>query len=227
MRTTWKAAAAACALTIIPWTSVPVASAPVDYGEMCLGVSATPNPVVSGRTVNITGRNAVPRTTVRVWLGSTEVRTKARGLGAFSASLPAPTKAGAYTLSVRARCDLPGFPVRVVQNLVITVSAPQALPAPGAPRNVKASIAGAPDREGRPLVTISWAAPNTGGAPSSYIVRFRKNGVEKFTTLTTSTTRSITERVPIKKWKNLTFVVVASNKAGASNPSAPFTLSKN
>ena len=219
----WTAAFLAASIAVVP-VAVPPATA-IDYGETCLGVVARPNPVETNSIVTITGKNAVPRSTVRAFLGAAEIASTVGGLGNFSFGITAPKRAGVYTLTVRAKCDLPGTPIRVAQNIALTVEAP-GVERPGAPEIEGVTLTGDPDQFGRRDAAVTWAAPTTGGEATGYVVRIRKNGDDTFRTLGTSSTTSLTAKVPYKKWRKLFFIVSASNEAGLSPASPVFTLAR-
>ncbi|MDQ1475116.1 MAG: large repetitive protein, partial [Actinomycetota bacterium] len=89
------------------------------------------------------------------------------------------------------------------------------IPVPGAPSNVVATA-------GPASADVSWSAPTTGGAPTSYIVTPFAGGVAQATTTVSGSPPATSVTVGnLTNGTSYTFTVTAANATGSSSPSAP------
>ena len=89
------------------------------------------------------------------------------------------------------------------------------VPVPGSPSNVVAT-------SGPASADVSWSAPTTGGAPTSYTVTPFVGGVAQATTTVSGSPPATSVTIGnLTNGTSYTFTVTAANATGSSSPSAP------
>lgn len=76
-------------------------------------------------------------------------------------------------------------------------------------------------------VVLTWTAPTTGAAPSSYVVQFRLSNTTSWTGSLSGITGTQATVTGLSAGSSYDFEVLASNAAGTGTPSAVFTASTN